>query len=192
MNKHRFVLCGNDKTAGWWLKVTSLEELSEYHKEHNSKYGKALENILHDKEYGAVTVTHGPNIRELPLSDAIFYHAMNKKVSVIQSTLEISSMVAEAQLKTLLKQGFIFVNSMGGWCPTLACPVRQSVEKDSFVFPDFKSTDIRISKFPGGQHYYAHIGTMQVRDGDKLKWNTYKEAYEKALECITNDKENEP
>ena len=36
-----------------------------------------------------------------------------------------------------------------------------------------------------GEHYYAYIGNMQVRDGDILKWNTYEEAYSKALEYIS-------
>ena len=49
---------------------------------------------------------------------------------------------------------------------------------------DFKESDIRIKQFQGGEHYYAYVGDMQVRDGENFKWNSYKEAYDKALEVI--------
>ena len=39
-----------------------------------------------------------------------------------------------------------------------------------------------------GEHYYAYIDKMQVRDGDTLKWDTYKETYTHAL-AIVGDKE---
>lgn len=58
------------------------------------------------------------------------------------------------------------------------------VRRKQLVFPDFKKNEIRVEQFPNGKHYYAYIDDTQVRDGDILKWNTYKEAYDKALEYI--------
>ena len=60
------------------------------------------------------------------------------------------------------------------------------VRRKELVFPNFKRDEIRIKKFPNGEHYYAYIDDMQVRDGDTLKWNTYEEAYNQALSMIEN------
>ena len=57
----------------------------------------------------------------------------------------------------------------------------QFCRRKSLVFPDFKKSDIRIQKYDCGSHYYAFVGDMQVRDGDRLKWNTYEEAYRLSL-----------
>lgn len=39
-------------------------------------------------------------------------------------------------------------------------------------------------KIDKGQHYYAYVGDMQVRDGDVLKWNTYDEASIRACALV--------
>ena len=49
-----------------------------------------------------------------------------------------------------------------------------------------------MKQFPGGEHYYAYIGDMQVRDGDTLKWNSYQEAYEMALSLLEENEKEEP
>lgn len=49
---------------------------------------------------------------------------------------------------------------------------------------------MEVKSFPGGDHFYAYIGDMQVRDGDILKWDTYDEAYNQALSILDeNEKE---
>ncbi len=60
----------------------------------------------------------------------------------------------------------------------------QFCRRKSLVFPNFKKSDIRIRKYDYGSHYYAFVGDMQVRDGDKLKWNTYEEAYLNAEKLV--------
>ena len=37
-----------------------------------------------------------------------------------------------------------------------------------------------------GNHYYAYIDDVQVRDGDKLKWDSYDEAYSYASSLVNN------
>ena len=65
-----------------------------------------------------------------------------------------------------------------------------TLEIKDIIFPDFKRHQIRVKSFPGGDHFYAYIGDMQVRDGDILKWDTYDEAYNQALSILDeNEKE---
>ena len=184
MDKHLFVLCGDGQLQGWWLKLTNAEELAEYHAEHNGRYGRAFQNILDERNAGSEGILHGKNAAEMPLTYAIYYHALNRRISPIEACIEISGSVANAQLEALKSQGFIYVNRMGGWCWKPMGTIRQTFLKEGFSFPDFGKDDIRISRWPGGQHYYAHIGSMEVRDGDTIKWDSYQEAYEKALACI--------
>lgn len=57
---------------------------------------------------------------------------------------------------------------------------KASVWRKDLVFPSYVSHDIRIKRFDDGRHYYAFIGDMQVKDGDRVKWDTYDEAYHQA------------
>lgn len=185
MGKHKFVLTGTGIHLGWWLQITSVDELIEYQDKHSGKYGRALLNILRDKELGADTCTHGPYIKDLSLSQAAYYHAINQSISPVASLMSISYQTSMNQLDALQKHGAIYINSVGGWNWSLTSEVKQYLWKDDFVFPNFTKDDIRVSKFPGGTHYYAHVGPMEVRDGDTVKWFSYDEAYRHAAACIS-------
>jgi len=58
------------------------------------------------------------------------------------------------------------------------------VEKETLTFPDEEkpsASDIRVLVWPGGVHYYAKIGSLDVVDKDgNQKWNTKEEALEAA------------
>lgn len=184
MSKHLFVLAGSGNGSGWWLKITSPDELMEYHDAHDGKYGRALLNIIRDKEFGAPTCEHGPHAAEMPLAQAAYYHAINRALSPVAALTGIATRTATSQLDAILERGAVYINSVGGWCWDLAAPVAQTLRKDDFVFPNFNKSDIRISRFPGGTHFYAHVGPMEVRDGNVIKWNTREEAYRHALACL--------
>lgn len=59
-----------------------------------------------------------------------------------------------------------------------------SSEEKNWYFRISKKNDIRIKKFPYGNHYYAYIGDMQVKDGNIIKWNTYEDAHRAALSVL--------
>jgi hypothetical protein len=45
------------------------------------------------------------------------------------------------------------------------------------VYPTYSKQDIKINKYPGGNHYYASLGEMTVVDSqNNQKWNTLEEA----------------
>ena len=74
----------------------------------------------------------------------------------------------------------MYFNPNGGWHYDKKKAYIQWYDSDKLIWPDFKENQIKIERFPAGEHYYAYVGNMQVRDGDTLKWNTYEEAYEHA------------
>ena len=100
--------------------------------------------------------------------------------------------VAEQQLDTIHECGAIYINPVGGYHGYSKDKEYAFVRRKDIVFPDFKKEHIRVKSFPGGDHFYAYIGDMQVRDGDILKWDTYEEAYNQALSILDkNEKETD-
>lgn len=65
----------------------------------------------------------------------------------------------------------------------------ETVEKDALTFPDEEKPemkDVRLLVWPGGSHYYAKIGNLDVTDEQgNQKWNTKEEAM-KAAEYYIN------
>lgn len=81
---------------------------------------------------------------------------------------------------------YLFVHDkQGGWWLKIdSVDYDNFCRRDELIFPNFQISDIRIKQFDKGQHYYAYVGDMQVRDGDVLKWNTYDEAYTRACALV--------
>ena len=106
-------------------------------------------------------------------------------MNIFQAIESFSSMVAMNMLNSLQETGAIYINRVGGYHGYYKDSKENGfVRRKELVFPDFKKDEIRIKKFSNGEHYYAYIDDMQVRDGDTLKWNTYEEAYKQAIYFI--------
>ena len=178
--------------AGYWLKISSVDELVEYIKITNpTRYGKAFENYVFGKDYGGITNSHWPYLDAEPLTQAIVMNEQNMKskydtaMNIFQAIESFSSMVAMNMLNSLQETGAIYINRVGGYHGYYKDSKENGfVRRKELVFPDFKKDEIRIKKFSNGEHYYAYIDDMQVRDGDTLKWNTYEEAYKQAIYFI--------
>lgn len=178
------------KNQGWWLKINSIEELIEYLKEINpTRFGKVFENFVYGKDYNDFkrhkSDVHAPHMDEAQTTYACVMYAAKNHLNILQGIEGFEAMVATEQLEKIEKYGAIFINSVGGYHADYDGPhTYDFIRCDKLVFPDFKSSDIRIKQFPGGEHFYAYIGNTQVRDGDTLKWSTYDEAYNHALAYI--------
>lgn len=91
-----------------------------------------------------------------------------------------------------LGEAEIYINPVGGYHGYSGDKEYAFVRRKNIIFPDFKKEHIRVKSFPGGDHFYAYIGDMQVRDGDVLKWDTYEDAYNQALSILDkNEKETD-
>ena len=110
-------------------------------------------------------------------------YAGNRGISLANAVGDIESRVLKSQMDQLLKGKIIYVNSAGGW-DFGEKDYSDWYESDNLVFPHFTKAQIRISQYGGGEHYYAHIGRLEVKDGDTIKWDTREEAYQHALAII--------
>lgn len=93
---------------------------------------------------------------------------------------KIGSDIKDSQLKSILKGKSIAINSKGGFF--------ELCEGDEIeIKTKYDESDIKISRWTGGVHYYAKIGHIDVVDSNNdIKWNTYKRAREVALEVLKN------
>ena len=141
----------------WYLKISTLKELMDYVKITNNHWEKVLSNLVNSKEFVQGGERHAGPVE----SSNGLYGSNNGNV--------------------------IVVNKNGGYF--MLDKDKQGVysqwwKRDRIEFPEFKRKDIRIKKFPLGNHWYAYVGDMQIRDGDKIKWNSYEEAYEYVINTM--------
>lgn len=180
--------------AGYWLKITNLDDYFKYMELVNTnRYQKVFENYLYGKEYGGITNEHGPHMKEAALTNLIVLEASNQNekngtnFNILDAISNFSNRVMDTQIELLKSTGALYFNRSGGYhCYDPDSKENGFVRRKELIWPDFKKDEIRIKSFPGGEHFYAYIDDMQVRDGDTLKWNTYDEAYKQALSMLDN------
>lgn len=193
MNKWTFVL--KDKgtnNQGWWLKILTIEELGKYYEQtYGVRYGKVFENFVYGKEFndirkGSPSNRHMLHHQEATLTECIVNYASRNNLTILQGISRFVLEVVQTQIECIRENGAIYINRVGGYHSAYENePKYDFVHREKLIFPDFKQNQIRIEKFPYGNHFYAYIGDTQVRCGDVLKWNTYEEAYKCALEYVS-------
>lgn len=186
------------KNQGWWLKISSADELCAYYEKIvPTRCGKVFENYLYGKEWNWAHLSfknteHSKYLGEAEITEAVVRWGSERNLNIIQSIKGFQMMVAEQQLDTIHECGAIYINPVGGYHGYSGDKEYAFVRRKDIIFPDFKRHQIRVKSFPGGDHFYAYIGDMQVRDGDILKWDTYDEAYNQALSILDeNEKETD-
>lgn len=168
--------------GGWWLEIKTIEQLLDYHAQTDTRWGKVVENWMNSKE----ATSGGTSEHMKPLTYAVALSAQNKGMSIIDATLGFRQRMIENQAEWLEKEGVIYINCVGGYCfkDTKNSVITQYLRRDKLIYPNFKRHDIRITKFPMGEHYYAHIGDLELKNGDQIKWNSYEEAFDFASKYI--------
>ena len=187
--------------GGWRLKVDSMEKLTDYF-EHTLpvKYEGAINlyrQSLLDKTEEETVLEH---IMSKPLAErialmktndfrlmyaAILLAEKQEHATFLDGFRLLNLEVGEAAIKNLRERGAVYFNSKGG--KTHGVTAKQFCRRKNLIFPQYKESDIRISQFTGGTHYYAYVGDMQIGDGKILKWNSYEEAYKKACEAVRKE-----
>lgn len=204
--KFTFVHAKSPKEAkGWWLKISDMDTLTAYvmKTQGNPRIEKAfaLYSKLHQKGQESRPAKSVREVLEdLPAAERI--KLMTESSSVF-NTMLAAIMQAENVNGTILdgfrclnmetgttyishikEYGVCFINKNGGcnaiieyddWC-----------RKDDLVWPDFKEKDIRLKQYPDGNHWYAFIGSMEVHNGDTLRFNTKEKARAAAMNIINN------
>ena len=168
------------KNDCWFLKIKTVDELTNYYDKTDGRWSKVFDNLIHSKEFYDGK-EHASN-----LAYVIGQWGERRNMNAIEAVVDFRSKIFDTQLDLILEGHTLFINSNGGYHFDTKNddPVEQFVWRNELVFPNFSEDEIRIQHFPGGEHFYAYIGDMQVRDGDILKWNTYEEAMKNAKKVV--------
>lgn len=178
----------------WWLKLTDVEQIIDYHKQTDSRYEGALSLYMKFKLEGKEWYNL---LEDMPLQERIktmqskdfkYLQCAIMKAQQVEGTIFdgfrcLNMEIGAGELETIREHGAVFINPAGGH--THGIKTVQFCRRKQLVFPHFKREEIRLKQFNGGRHWYAYIGDMQIRDGDKLKWNTREAAQEAAEAMVT-------
>ncbi len=176
--KYLFVFKNNT----WWLKIKDVDALFDYSDKTGGRWENAFNSLIHSKEFYKDGKEHASN-----LAFTIGTYGSRRGMNAIEAVADFRASILKSQIDLLLEGYTLFINENGGYHCNFEGdePYSQFIWRNEFVFPNFSKSEIRIKKFPGGEHFYAFIGDMQVRDGDTLKWNTYEEAMAQAQKVVT-------
>lgn len=170
----------------WYLMVNPDEKdiLEDFANKTDGKYA----NILFKD-----TLNQKISKEEYNIVNAINTYSRLYKTSLLVSAMMLQQKSFETKYQHLLKGETIFINENNGFftqTPTVV--INKIIYLKNLVFPNYTIKDIKVSQWGKGTgfHYYAHVGTIEVRDGDIVKWDTFDEAYQAALEYVyvNNDK----
>lgn len=185
-----YIFIFDEESKGWWLKIDSIEKLADYHEKAGSgKFDGAMEMYIREGHPYDILKKLSTEDRIKKMQDKDFkrlqaavMQAERGNRTILDGFRCLNLEIGMGQMKTLEQYGAIYINCVGGY--TFGLRYHQFCRRKNMVFPNFKESDIRIKQFEGGEHYYAYVGDMQVRDGESLKWYSHEEAYRKALEVI--------
>ena len=160
----------------WWVVIDSMDQFIEYKEKTSSKYGHAL-----------VKGSCGDDNKYQQIYDAAYHIAQNQRASVFEGMVSLADRMFANQQAAIREGHTLWFNELGGYNYGLDSQRQNTIYREKLVFPHYTKKDIRVSKWgDGGTHYYAKVGEIEVKEkvnGETImKWNTYDEAYAKALE----------
>lgn len=112
-----------------------------------------------------------------------------KGTTVMEEFLILKQNQRKDMEELLRKESSLYVNPAGGYSSCLA-ETKNRYESDTMEWPVFNEADIRIKQWPGGTHYYAYIGPVQVKEFDVVKWDTEEDARAAAMHYVTKRRES--
>ena len=141
-----------------------------------------FEDFLYHYDKSTGTLNHG----EYAETHGVLLHAQRTEVPFLTALERLYQEVSLAMLHKIQEDGRVHVNSVGGYNVFDESMETQTVWRTELVFPEYSKEDIRIKQFQGGTHWYAYVGDLQIKadNGQTLKWNTYEEAYNEAIQII--------
>jgi Mg2+ and Co2+ transporter CorA len=122
---------------------------------------------------------------------AAWINAQMKETSFLEGALTIENKTLQDRLGYIAKGKALLLTDGVAYMPFDAFEIIEEVEKSSITYinPYYTLDDIKVLTYPGGKHYYAKVGKIDVTDDyGNQKWNTAdsaqyfaKQFYEKLI-----------
>ena len=160
----------------WMLVIDSIEKLNDY-------MDMVWDIRWKDLEYDIARLREKLH----PTSDIIdicYVLARAKGTNVLQEFWALRETQVKDMTHLILEGKTLYINTAGGYTPNME-NVTNRYNSEKLRWPVFGEDDIRIKQWPGGTHYYAYIGPVQVKIGDTLKWSSESDARTAAMAYVT-------
>jgi len=171
-----YVFCYLD--SGWWLKIDSLEKLTDYYEKTQNRWAEVLNDYIQNADN-----RHFKH----KMTAAVVMLAERNHSNILDAITQMKFEIASGQIDHIETYGHIFINELGGYHS--GSTYTQWERRKELVFPSYTKDNIKVEKYLYGSHWYAYLGDMQLHDGDKTKWNSYDAAYEFALKYVNRAEE---
>lgn len=171
--KHVFLYNGQ----GWFLKIDTVRELNAYL---DMIWKIRKDDLMYD--LGRIRKNLHPTSDIVGICDVLArlrgrdLWAEFDRLRMRQSS-EMSRMVIDGHA--------LYVNPSGGYCAKLE-NVSNRYDSEELRWPVFRESDVRIKQWPGGTHWYAYVGPIQVKSGDKVKFDSESDARAAAMAYVNN------
>jgi len=180
---YRFVKLRNEKhdiDYSWRLscedRVTMNKHAQTYIK---PEIGKGISDIIqHAKDGFHISSYWASALLPLLMTD--------EEMSVLQASCKVELDLYNAKINMIENDGGVYLTDGMPYMPfSNDLIVVGELVKPTISFPNYTEKDIHVHLWPGGSHYYAKIGGLDVTDKDgNVKWNTSGMARNKALEFL--------
>ena len=176
--KYKFVKFQDSNQKGefpWMLECEDIKLLIEHSEKYNGHLIRGFESLI-SNDYDEST-QHGKAIQCIAKSEG---------TSIIVAAMSMENRVFQGKLRTINSCGKIFLRENGSYCINQSSfTIINTIIKDDIKYPNYTKSDIKVSQWKNGTHYYAKIGNMDIvnKNGNQ-KWNSYDEAYNEALKQL--------
>lgn len=171
-----------DKTQGefpWMMECSSLIHLFEHSEKFNGLIVEGFKSLVH----GDKSSQHAVMINSI---------AKSNDCNTIVASQIFDNRVFQSKLKSMTQFSKIYLREIGSYTiPSSDLIEIVRIEKPTMVYPDKSLSDIKITRFEEGKHWYVKIGNMDVIDDDGThKFNTHSFAMSVALKVLKRELEN--
>lgn len=169
----------------WYLKLTSREAAIERFETKEAmalaqgvwSFGQSKEfGYLLNGQYNGKDHCRGKLAHLALLKATCAVESGRKNYSLLTVAQEMEQAWIGPRLKYIEKYGAIYVNKLGGWMTLIDDMYTVVAQTESETWPEYVKSDIHVSRWPGGTHFYAKVGDQDVVVDGKEKWNTWDEA----------------
>lgn len=168
----------NESYERWYLYCDSVECLLEHFEKYiKHEISKGFSDGFNHARTGDHYKTSWASLIDL-------MSTINNKPFLEQS-LTLENEMFESRMKMIQSDGGCLLTDGLTVMPISGFKIIDECDMHKMIWPTYSESDIRVITWPGGIHFYAKIGNMDVVDSESnQKWNSWDEAYEKAKEFL--------
>jgi len=180
-----FVKCVNEKFSslkyGYMLRIGSMDELMGWWDvEHGDSTRKCWQDF---RENVRIKDGHAWGHPANPIGSYSLAFAQIRGTSFVDEVGDLQAKRLEGMLKTLRRHGRIYVQRLGSYTPgvrEVGKPVVSEVMEFPAV-PAYTKADIKIVKWPGGNHFYGEVGGHEIPGRKRPTCESAQEECDKLL-----------